>query len=266
MEDYIQVNRDAWNKRTTAHVDSEFYDNATFKEGRSSLNDIELSLFPDLSGLRVLHLQCHFGQDSISLARKGAQVTAIDLSDEAINQGKALAKEVNVDVEFICCDVYSTLDHVEGQYDLVFTSYGTIGWLPDLNKWANIISQSLKPGGKLVFVEFHPAVWMFDDNIERIAYSYFNRDVIVEELEGSYTDGSEEIRAKYMSWNHGLGEVYQALKANGLNIVDFNEYDYSPYNCFATSHEVNPGKYMLKGNEGKMPMVYSIVALKGVGR
>ena len=104
----------------------------------------------------------------------GAHVTGIDLSDKAIDQARILAKELNVDTEFICCNIYDLPKHLNKTFDIVFTSYGTIGWLPDLNAWANIVSQFLKPKGQFIFVEFHPVVWMFDDNFESIGYNYFN--------------------------------------------------------------------------------------------
>jgi 2-polyprenyl-3-methyl-5-hydroxy-6-metoxy-1,4-benzoquinol methylase len=158
---YLTHNKDSWNKRTLAHVDSEFYDNESFIQGRNSLNEIELPFLQDIKGKRVVHLQCHFGQDTISLARMGAEVTGIDLSNEAIDQARKLAEQCKVNAEFICCDVFDTLQHVAEKFDVVFASYGTIGWLPDINKWAHIVSSLLKPGGKLVFAEFHPVVWMY---------------------------------------------------------------------------------------------------------
>src|SRR5690606_19279998 len=130
-------------------------------EGKNTLPEIDIELLGNIKGRSVLHLQCHFGQDSLSMARMGAKVTGIDLSDKAIEEAQKINAVLNLNAKFICCNVYDTLDHINNQFDIVYTSYGVIGWLPDLDKWATIISKSLKPGGKLIFVEFHPVVWMF---------------------------------------------------------------------------------------------------------
>src|SRR5690606_20725019 len=120
----------------------------------------------NLKDKKVLHLQCHFGQDSISLARLGASVVGVDLSDKAIEQAQHIAQELNADARFICCDIYDLPKHLNEQFDIVFTSYGTIGWLPDLDKWASVIHHFLKPGGQFIFAEFHPVVWMFDNDFK----------------------------------------------------------------------------------------------------
>ncbi|MGB1000411.1 MAG: class I SAM-dependent methyltransferase, partial [Flavobacteriales bacterium] len=120
--------------------DSEFYDNENFKKTGNSLNEIELEFLTNLKGKKVLHLQCHFGQDSISISKQGAEVTGVDLSDLAIEKAQNLAKEMKVDTRFICSDVYDLPNVHNEKYDIVFSSYGTVGWLPDSNKWASVIS------------------------------------------------------------------------------------------------------------------------------
>lgn len=162
-ENYIEINKHSWNNRTETHLNSEFYNMTGFLIGETSLNEIELELLGDISGKSILHLQCHFGQDSISLSRLGANVTGIDLSYKAIENAKIIAEKTQANTTFICCDIYDLKKHLDEKFDIVFTSYGTIGWLPDLDKWASIINHFLKPNGKFVFVEFHPVVWMFDD-------------------------------------------------------------------------------------------------------
>lgn len=140
-QNYIEINKQSWNNRTDVHVKSDFYDLDGFMKGKSSLNSIELELLGDVSGKSILHLQCHFGQDSLSLSRLGAKVTGVDLSDKAIETAKDLAQKLNADAEFICCDLYDLPNYLHKTFDIVFTSYGTIGWLPDLDKWAKIVSQ-----------------------------------------------------------------------------------------------------------------------------
>lgn len=259
---YIDINRRSWNNRTDAHLASAFYDVPGFLNGKSSLKDIELNLLSDVNGKSILHLQCHFGQDSLSLSRLGATVMGVDLSDKAIENAKRLAKETGMDADFICCDIYDLPNHLDSTFDIVFTSYGTIGWLPDLTKWANIIARYLKPEGRLVFVEFHPVVWMFDDNFEKVTYNYFNDGPIFETESGTYADRNADLKQEFVCWNHPTSEVLNSLIKNGLTINAFDEYDYSPWNCFNKTIEVAPDKFQIEHLGNKLPMVFSVTATK----
>lgn len=259
--DYLAINKESWNQRTEVHIHSEFYDNEAFKAGKSSLNEIELNLLPPLEGKSLLHLQCHFGQDTISLSKLGAKCTGVDLSDKAIYYATELAKDLDIDVSFICSDIYNLPQVHEAKYDVVFTSYGTIGWLPDINRWAKVVSHFLKPGGHFYIIDFHPVMWMFDNDFEKISYRYFNDEAIIEE-ENTYTDGTEGKSFQSISWNHGMAEIITSLIDKGIQIIDFQEYDYSPYNCFNKMEEVSPGKYQIEHLKGMIPMVYSIVGTK----
>lgn len=260
--DYLNINKKLWNNKTEVHVNSEFYDNENFIKGNSSLNPIELELLGDVKDKSILHLQCHFGQDTISLSRLGAITVGVDLSDKAIETAKNLAKQTKTTAEFICSDVYDLPNHLNQQFDMIYTSYGTIGWLPNLDKWAKVITQFLKPGGQLVFVEFHPVVWMFDDNFKTVAYNYFNVEPIIETEEGTYADKDANIKQESVGWNHDLSEVLNSLLKNGLTINCFNEYNYSPYSCFNKTIEVAPNQYRIEHLGDKIPMVYSLVATK----
>ncbi|CAN5808271.1 class I SAM-dependent methyltransferase [soil metagenome] len=261
--DYLNRNKVSWNSKTDYHVASEFYDMENFLKGKSSLNEIELELLGNVSGKSVLHLQCHFGQDTISLGRLGAKPTGVDLSDKAISKAREIASETKVDAEFICCDVYDLPGHLNKKFDIVFTSYGTIGWLPDLDKWAAIIAEFLKPGGKFIFVEFHPVIWMFDDDFEKVQYKYAKSEPIVEKVTGTYADRSAPITTETVNWNHSISEVINSLIKQGLQIKLLDEYDYSPYNCFNKTEEFEPGKFRIKHFGNKIPMVYAVVAVKG---
>ncbi len=262
--DYLKINQQLWNKKTIIHYDSDFYDVKSFIKGKSSLNSIELDLLGDLKGKSILHLQCHFGMDTISLSRLGANVTGIDLSDKAIEKAKALAKQTGSNAQFIQSDVYALKEKLNEKFDIVFTSYGTIGWLPDMNKWADIIQHFLKPGGKFVMVEFHPVVWMFSYDFSKIEYNYFGGEAIIEEQEGTYTDEGKKsaIKEQSVSWNHSLSEVIDALLTNGMCLNHLSEYDYSPYNCFENTVEFKKDKFQIKDLQGMLPMVYAIVGTK----
>jgi len=262
-DNYLQLNRQAWNNKVDSHLSSDFYNLEAFKQGWNSINAIEKPLLGDLKGKSLLHLQCHFGQDTLSLARMGAHCTGVDLSDKAIATAKALADELQLSAKFVASDVYSIDQHLKEKYDLVFSSYGTIGWLPELKRWAQLIYDHLKPGGSFVFAEFHPVVWMFDNDFKELEFSYFNRQRIEEIESGTYANPEAEIENTTVSWNHDLAEVLQALLDTGLKLERFEEYDYSPYNCFKNMVKIEEGKYQIKGMEGKLPMVYALKMSKG---
>lgn len=258
--EYIDLNREGWNKRTEAHLEGDFYEMDKFLAGKNSLHQIELDLLGNVCGKRILHLQCHFGQDSLSLARMGAQVTAMDLSDVAIEKAKSLNDELGLNAKFICCPLLDLPNHLEEQFDLVFTSYGVISWHPELSQWGNLIAKYLAPGGKFIIAEFHPMVWMFDEAFEKITYSYFN-DQAFKELIGQ-TYGSDDVFIDHhdVSWNHSIHNVIMSLVNAGLKIEHFQEYPYSPYDLFGKSTEVRPGQFVPDNFEGKVPLIFSIGA------
>lgn len=262
MDDYIKINRELWNKKTPVHITSKFYDVEGFIEGKTSLNPAELEALGDVKGKSLLHLQCHFGQDTLSWARLGAVATGIDLSDKAIDEAKKLNDKLGLNAEFICSNVYDLKEHLDKKFDIVFTSYGTIGWLPDLNKWAEIISHFLKPGGTFFIAEFHPVRWMYDDDCVNMDYSYFNIEPIIEEVGHSYADKERDINQLSYGWNHPLSDVFTALIKNNIIVTEFKEYPFSYYKCFNNTVQNELGYYEIKGIEGKMPLMYSIKAIK----
>ena len=262
--DHFELNKKNWDRRTEIHLRSEFYDLAGFLEGKSSLNPPELALLGDVKGKRILHLQCHFGQDSISLARMGAIVTAIDLSPKAIAVARELAEKAGVSVRFIESNVYQLPEVLKETFDIVFTSYGVLTWLPDLEAWGKLVHQFLASKGQLILVEFHPLCWIFDDDFRRITYPYFNRGPLYFKENGSYTDGSEDAEMEYVAWNQPLSDVLGALLKVGLQLDDFQEYDYTPYNVFPDLVEDENGKFRFASWGDKFPFVYSIVATKQV--
>jgi ubiquinone/menaquinone biosynthesis C-methylase UbiE len=260
--DYININKKTWNAKTDVHVTSEFYDNESFIKGKSTLNEIELQLLGDISGKKILHLQCHFGQDTMTFSRMGAIATGIDFSDKAIETAKELSSQLNLDTTFVCSDVYNLPNILNDTFDIVFTSYGTIGWLPNVNEWAKVVSHFLKPNGKFIMADFHPVVWMYDNDFEKVFYSYFNIEPIVEHETGTYADKNASIATKTISWNHSISDILNALISNGLVLNSFNEFNYSPYNCFNKTEEFEPNKFRINHFGNKIPMVYSILATK----
>ncbi|MBI1182689.1 methyltransferase domain-containing protein [bacterium] len=263
-KNYIELNKEAWNQKTKIHVKSNFYNNEAFNKGGLSLNDIETALLTDIENKKVLHLQCHFGQDTISLCRMGArEVVGIDLSDAAIEEAIKLNAKTGEPARFVCCNLYDLPKELHETFDMVFTSYGTIGWLPDVNKWAAVVAHFLAPGGTFVFAEFHPVVWMFDDDFKEIKYRYFTDEPIIETT-GTYTDGGEAEQQTTVGWNHGIAEVIAALLNQGLVLEKIQEYDYSPHPCFKNCVAIAPKKYRIEGMGAKLPMVYALKLRKPI--
>lgn len=261
-QSYFEENKKSWNKRTGVHKDSAFYDLAGFKNGATSLTKIELTELGDVKGKTLLHLQCHFGMDTMSWEREGAIVTGVDISDEAIKLANEIRTELKLNANFVCCNVYDLEQYLDKKFDIVFTSYGTIGWLPDLDGWAKIVSGFLNPGGTFYIADFHPALWMMDENFEHVKYDYFNTQVITEEISGTYSDRDAPIKSIEHGWNHPFTEILSSLLKQGLSIQQFNEFPYSPYNCFNNLEKGEDGLWRIKGMNEKLPMMYSIKAVK----
>lgn len=263
LNNYFEANKNLWNKRVAIHKDSDLYDVEEFKNGKLSLKPIEIEELVDVKGKSLLHLQCHFGLDTLSWARLGARTTGIDFSDEAITLAKSLNDELNLDVKFICSNIYDIENHLNEKFDIVFTSYGTIGWLNDLTEWGRLISLYLKPGGTFYIVDFHNVLWMFDAEYKKLKYSYFfEKEPIAEENPGTYADRLADIKQIEYGWNHPLSEVINSLIENGLQIEFLHEFPYSVYDVFPNTVKGEDGWWRLKGFENIIPMMFSIRAKK----
>lgn len=261
-EEYFKANRELWDSRVEDHLQSDFYNVASFRQGKTTLNSIERNALGDVRGKKLLHLQCHFGLDTLSWEREGAEVTGVDFSTEAIAAAKKLADDCGLSGKFVCCSIYDLPQHLDGEYDIVFTSYGTIGWLPDLDRWAAVVNRFLKKGGLFYIADFHPVIWMLDDTLSALQYSYFNHELIVTESTGSYASGRDKEKRREYGWNHSLSELMSALLRQGLQIVSFEEYDYSPYNCFQGLVQEEDGVWRHASLGRRLPMVYGLKAVK----
>jgi len=262
-ENYFKTNRETWNSKVKVHAKSEMYDVELFKKGKSSLMPYELDALGEVKDKRILHLQCHFGQDTLSWSRLGAKCTGVDLSDEGIKLAKSLNDELGLDAEFVCCNVLDTSRHIKETFDIVFTSYGVIGWLPDLKPWGKMISEKLNKGGTFFIAEFHPIVWMFDylEGKPIMTYGYMQDAVIYEEYEGTYANQNSKMVSKEYGWNHGLGEVVNALTEAGLHIEYLKEFDKSPYDVFPGLIKTNSGMFVTK--DKLYPLIFTLKATKG---
>ena len=240
---YIQINRTSWDNKVDIHLASDFYAMDDFLIGKTSLKEIELALLGNINQQKLLHLQCHFGQDSISLSRMGAEVHGVDFSEKAILKAQELAKKLNSSATFSCCNIYDLARELNDVYDIVFTSYGTVIWLRDLKKWAKTIHHFLIPGGRFIMVDFHPFVWMYDEHFKDIIYPYFSEEAIEEIESGSYAEPTAKVQNKTITWNHGLAEIIQSLLETRLVLKDFQEYLYAPYPFVKGCEEFEKGKY-----------------------
>ena len=264
LDEQLQVNRTNWNERTPVHAASESYDVEGFKAGRITLHDVERGEMGDVSGKTLLHLQCHFGLDTMSWARLGAKATGVDFSDAAIELARSLNSELNLDVRFICSNVYDLPDVLDAQFDIVFTSVGVLCWLPDLDKWASVVSHHLKPGGMFYIIDGHPLMNVFEESETgdlRLEYGYFHEEHRWEGGEPSYA-GSEIIESPVYEWHHSLGEIVTALIGAGLRIEYLHEFPFSSYRAYPMMTKGDDGLWRFPEHNDSLPQLFSIRATK----
>jgi SAM-dependent methyltransferase len=265
MDKYLKANRDLWEEKTPIHERSAYYDIQGFKAGKSTLRSIELEEIGDVSGKSMLHIQCHFGMDTLSWARAGASVTGVDFSEKAIKLARSLSRELGFKTAFICCNIYDLPEKLTSKFDVVFTSYGVLCWLPDLNRWAEIIAHFLKPRGLFYIVEGHPILTTFDNSREanefKVTQSYFYRpEPIKWKPEGDYADRNTTLIHPSYEWTHGLADIVCALIDAGLRIDFLHEFPFSEYQWSSFTRKGNDGWWHTEGD--KVPMLFSIKATK----
>ncbi|SFK85384.1 Methyltransferase domain-containing protein [Halogranum rubrum] len=283
MDDFLSANRDHWDELAELHPGTDFYDVESFVGGETSLMDLEREELADVVGdeTSLLHLQCHFGMDTLSWAREGATVTGVDFSPKAIETARELRDEVGISerrARFVESDVYElpeTLDdefdaHGDGavrDFDVVFTSYGALVWLPDLDRWADVVTHFLKPGGTVYLAEIHPFFAMSeavgDDGWIQLPYAYANDEPMPYETdEGSYADEDADLSKQTIyEWNHGVGDIVTALVGAGLDIKYVHEFPKSCYKRFDGMVEGDDGWWRLPDGP-EIPMTLSVRATK----
>jgi SAM-dependent methyltransferase len=238
-DDARAANLKLWNAWTKIHEHAPGYNTEAFKAGETSLRPVELEeLGPYVhEGTTLLHLQCHFGLDTLSWARLGAHVVGLDLSDEAVGLARRLADEVGLSgrAEFICSDLYDADEHLgERRFDVVFVNWGAIEWLPDLERWAAIVARHLKPGGTFSMAEIHPFAQALDDEAAegelRVRYGCFpSPDPEIDPVDGSYADRAADTTGlEAYGWRHSFAEILGALTGAGLCLEQFHEFAFSP--------------------------------------
>ncbi|GAA3579254.1 class I SAM-dependent methyltransferase [Nonomuraea rosea] len=260
--DYLAVNRANWNDRVPIHVASDFYDVPGFKAGREPLRDFEIDEVGDVTGKSLAHLQCHFGLDTLAWARRGAQVSGLDLSERAVETATELAQECGLDARFVAADVYDAPAALGGAYDIVYTGIGALVWLPDMRRWAEVVAALLKPGGFLYLSEFHPFADTLDEaTASTVTYDYFAPGPQVWDEPHTYTGPGELANSTSVQFQHPVGEVVSALAAAGLRIDFLHEHDHTLFQRFA-SLEHRDGGFRLPAGRPRIPLMYSIKAVR----
>ncbi len=269
MNEFTEANRRHWDEVVPLHVASGMYDVESFKAGKNKLNPVELAELSDVRGKTMLHLQCHFGLDTLSWARdEGAIVTGIDFSEPAVEAARALAAECSIDARFLVSDVYSLPEKLGEQFDIVFTSYGALCWLPDIKRWAKVTAHFVKPGGTFYVAEFHPIVGIFDDKPNAtdldVRYPYFTgQQPLRWEGLGDYTDRSAKLQNDVTyEWPHPTSEVLTSLIDVGLRIEFFHEFPFTPEPVFPFMEQTAEHTYRLTKHDGSLPLMYSVKATK----
>jgi len=265
MDEHVHANRDHWNDLVDYHVRSPFYDVASFKAGRNTLDAVELEGVGEVAGKSLLHLQCHFGLGTLSWARLGARVTGADFSPRAVEVARELARAAGLEATFVCADIYDLPAHLRGEFDVVFASYGVMPWLPDLGRWVAVAARFLKPGGLFFLADGHPFMNIYDEESRelRIRYPYFNREPMGYEESGSYADADASVEHKTCyEWQHSVGELLNAVVGAGLRLESFREYPYASYNYWPHMVKDPRGFWRLPGGD-LLPLMFALRAYKG---
>ncbi len=271
MEDYRDVNRANWDDRVAAHAASPDYAVSRFTDDPSFLSEVvsfDRARLGDIAGLDAVHLQCHIGTDTVSLARLGAKMTGLDFSAPALEQGRRLAEAVGVDVDFVESDLYGAPDALgRERFDLVYTGVGALCWLPDIRRWAEVVASLLRPGGRLFIREGHPILWALtdprEDGLLVIEYPYFEQaEPMVWDEAGTYvaTDAVFTHNVTH-EWNHGIGEIVSAVLAAGLELTALEEHDSVPWDALpGQMTDIGGGEFRLTDRPERVPHTYTLQA------
>ncbi len=267
MNDCLQANQRRWDQLTIEHKESTCYDLEGFRAGKDRLRSIELSELGDVDGKSLLHLQCHFGLDTLAWARRGAKVTGVDFSRNAITLAQSLSEELNIPAHFYRSDIYELPSVLNGEFDIVFTSYGVLHGLPDLQRWGEIIAHYLKPGGIFYIVEDHPFFRVFRAKPEgefKADRSYFYSEEPQRiEGAGSYTTGNKGTDGVSYVWDHSLGDLINSLVDAGLRIEFLHEFPYAARAKFPFMEQGADGWWRLPTHQhGAIPFLFSLKARK----
>jgi len=253
-----------WNAVAPQHIASPLYRTADFRAGEIVLDPVAREAVGDVAGQRLLHLQCHFGLDTLSLARMGAEVTGLDFSAPAIDQARALAVEAGLPAQFTCADVLDPPPGLTG-FDIVFASWGAIWWIADLEAWMRVAAAALTPGGRLVLIEGHPAMAMLDARTApgaplQVRYPYASPEPQIDEDETDYAGARSGMRTE--GYAHGLARVLTAALAAGLTLTRFTEGDRVPWPALASLTQLDRDYWSLPPGAPWVPLSFTLEAVR----
>lgn len=259
--DWLDANRKAWDTRTQVHLDSAFYDKEAVAEGASSLFDTETRLVGEVSGLELLHLQCHFGLDSLCWARRGAGVTGVDLSPVAIEEARCLFRECGTPGTFLCADAQDLPPQLAGKFDKAVSTYGVLPWIRNLGGWAASIRRCLKPGGRFALVEFHPLLEILHPGSFSGRGGYFSDSrALVTATKGTYAAPDSSIEYEECRWQHSLADVVRAVLGAGLEIERLEEHGFMHHQLIPGLARSGDGAWVEADRPGERPLMFSLLA------
>jgi SAM-dependent methyltransferase len=268
MDEFFKANKELWDAKVAVHRNSDFYDVKGFLEGTDTLDPIEIEEVGDVTRKALLHLQCHFGLDTMCWEQRGAKAVGVDFSGEAIKLARTLAMKAGLQTRFIDANIYDLPKHLDEQFDIVFTSGGAIMWLNDLEKWAGVIDHFLKPGGFFYIREFHPFGYVFDEECEesvlKVRYPYFQgKEPMSYISENTYSNPEKKMEPKKAyEWNHSISRIINVLIGVGLRIEFFNEYPFTTYQGLPFMIRNEEGRYVLPDGMVSIPWMFSLKAAK----
>lgn len=273
--DFIDANRANWDERATLHAarDGSGYGVQRYVTDSEALSDVvrfDAPLLGDIASKRTVHLQCHIGTDTLSLARLGARVTGLDFSENAVSEARRLATEAGAEIEFVQSDVRNAADVLpRGEFDLVYTGIGALCWLPSIDEWAGVVADLLAPGGTLHIREGHPILWSLNETLPglTLAFPYFEQPTPLEwDDDSTYVEVAAPLQStRTYEWNRGLGEIVTALLSRGLRIDTLVEHDSVPWEALPGRMTLRAdGEYALTEQPSVMPLSYTIRATKVV--
>jgi SAM-dependent methyltransferase len=267
--EFLAANRRNWDERVPIHRRdrSGFYAIEQFLAGDKHLHAIELGELSDVAGARVVHLQCHFGLDTLILARHGARITGLDFSPAAIAEAKRLAQQTGLAAEFVCADIYDARRAVTGDFDIAYTTWGTICWLPDLSRWAQVIAALLAPGGYLYFADGHPNMLILEEGDGRLVHDCAidtppDRPLVVDETHSYNNDPTPLASTRTYQWVHSLSRIIGALLDAGLSLEFLHEHPSLPWPPFPMCARGADGMWHLPPNIPEFPLAVSLRARK----
>ena len=270
-DDYFATNRRTWDERAQIHWrdSTGFYDIDALRRGDNRLLPIEDRELGDVKGRRLAHLQCHFGLDTLALARQGAEATGLDFSPVAIANARSLARELGIAATFVEGNVYDARSLVDGTFDIVLSSWGAIPWLPDIRRWAKVVASLLARGGYVYLAEGHPSLSMLDERDPGLRPGYDFRTPpdapIATDDETTYTgDTTQLVHRRNYNWIHPLSDVIMAMLEAELRLVFVHEHEELPWPFAPFFEEIaeSPGMYRLPKGHPRLPLSFSIKAIR----